>query len=95
MKKTTKEDKRIGENLKRIRQDQAKSQQQTADGVGIAQNQIRKYEFGIDRISSGRLAQIADFLDTPVTEFYRGTSKASTKDADAVKSARASRGVKS
>ncbi|MEH6630197.1 MAG: helix-turn-helix transcriptional regulator [Halopseudomonas aestusnigri] len=92
MKKTTKQDRKVGVNLKRIRQDRAKSQQQTADGVRITGNQIRKYESGIDRISSGRLAQVAEFLDTPVAEFYRGTSKAFTKDADAVKSARASRG---
>lgn len=95
MARATKEDICIGENLKRIRQDRGKSQQQTGEGVGVTQNQIRKYEIGQDRIPSGRLALISEFLDTHITEFYRGTSKVSAIDADAVNSARKSRGAKS
>src|SRR5690606_1594545 len=41
-----------------------------AEKLNISQQQVRKYESGQDRVSAGRLAQIADSLGVPVAAFY-------------------------
>ena len=41
--------------------------------------QIQKYEKGTNRIGSGRLYQIAEIFEVPVTEFFRGEKAAPTR----------------
>jgi transcriptional regulator with XRE-family HTH domain len=48
------------------------SQQQLADRVGVTYQQAHKYERGINRVSAGRLFEIARVLNTPITFFYEG-----------------------
>jgi len=48
------------------------SQQQMADHLGVTYQQAHKYERGINRISAGRLYEIAKFLGVPVGHFFRG-----------------------
>ena len=46
--------------------------QQLAELVGITYQQAHKYERGINRVSAGRLFEIARVLDVPVGFFYEG-----------------------
>lgn len=48
------------------------SQQQMADLIGVTYQQAHKYERGINRISAGRLYEIAKVLGVPVSYFYEG-----------------------
>jgi transcriptional regulator with XRE-family HTH domain len=41
-----------------------------AEHVGVASQQIHKYESGISRISAGRLLQIAEALELSVDDFF-------------------------
>jgi transcriptional regulator with XRE-family HTH domain len=48
------------------------SQQQMANLIGVTYQQAHKYERGINRISAGRLYEIARVLSVPVSYFYEG-----------------------
>lgn len=48
------------------------SQQQMADLIGVTYQQTHKYERGINRISAGRLYEIAQVLKVPVSFFFDG-----------------------
>jgi transcriptional regulator with XRE-family HTH domain len=48
------------------------SQQQMADMIGVTYQQAHKYERGINRISAGRLFEIARVLNVPISYFYEG-----------------------
>jgi transcriptional regulator with XRE-family HTH domain len=46
------------------------SQGQLADAIGVTFQQVQKYETGANRIGAGRLRQIADKLEVPVSFFF-------------------------
>ncbi len=48
------------------------SQQQMADLIGVTYQQAHKYERGINRISAGRLHEIAQVLGVSVGFFFEG-----------------------
>jgi transcriptional regulator with XRE-family HTH domain len=48
------------------------TQQQLADLIGVTYQQAHKYERGINRISAGRLFEIAQVLSVPVNYFFEG-----------------------
>jgi transcriptional regulator with XRE-family HTH domain len=48
------------------------TQQQLADLIGVTYQQAHKYERGINRISAGRLFEIARVLSVPVNYFFEG-----------------------
>ena len=48
------------------------TQQQLADLIGVTYQQAHKYERGINRVSAGRLFEIAKVLSVPVTYFFEG-----------------------
>ena len=48
------------------------TQQQLADLIGVTYQQAHKYERGINRISAGRLYEIAHVLNVPVNYFFEG-----------------------
>ena len=48
------------------------TQQQLAEMIGVTYQQAHKYERGINRVSAGRLFEIARALSTPITYFYDG-----------------------
>lgn len=48
------------------------TQQQLADLIGVTYQQAHKYERGINRVSAGRLYEIARVLSVPVSEFFDG-----------------------
>jgi transcriptional regulator with XRE-family HTH domain len=48
------------------------SQQQFAEMIGVTYQQAHKYEHGFNRVTAGRLYEIACALDAPITYFYEG-----------------------
>ena len=56
-------DRQVGERMRRRRILLGLTQDQVADALGISYQQIQKYETGANRISAGRLAQIAEVLE--------------------------------
>ena len=48
------------------------SQLQLAKLIGVSYQQAHKYECGINRVSAGRLYEIARVLNAPITYFFEG-----------------------
>jgi transcriptional regulator with XRE-family HTH domain len=71
-----KNDVRIGRLIREKRQQAGLSQTALADHSGISFQQIQKYEKGTNRVSVGRLHQIAEALDVPATSFFESKPKA-------------------
>jgi transcriptional regulator with XRE-family HTH domain len=44
--------------------------QQLAERMGVTHHQVQKYERGMNRISAGRLYEIASVLGAPLSYFY-------------------------
>jgi len=65
-------DRHVGARIRERRIMLGLSQQQMADLVGVTYQQAHKYERGINRISAGRLYEIAQVLGVPVGYFYEG-----------------------
>lgn len=63
-------DKHAGMALRHIRTQRGMSQTALADKIGVTFQQVQKYETGANRIALGRLADIAEVLETPVVSFF-------------------------
>lgn len=74
-------DRRVGERIRRRRVLLGVTQDQLADALGISYQQIQKYETGANRVSAGRLAQIADVLEVQPGWFF-GTPEAAEEPSD-------------
>ena len=48
------------------------TQQRFAEMIGVSYQQAHKYERGVNRISAGRLFEVARALGVPLTYFYEG-----------------------
>jgi transcriptional regulator with XRE-family HTH domain len=55
------------------------TQQQLAEMIGVTYQQAHKYERGINRVSAGRLFEIARALSAPVSYFYEGIGEEGPK----------------
>ena len=63
-------DRQVGESIRARRILLGLTQDQLGEALGISYQQIQKYETGANRVSAGRLAQIADLLETRVGAFF-------------------------
>lgn len=66
-------DRQVGERIRRRRILLGLTQDQVADALSISYQQIQKYETGANRISAGRLAQIAEVLEVLPGWFFGST----------------------
>jgi transcriptional regulator with XRE-family HTH domain len=62
----------IGQSIRYHRKKAQMSMQTLARSLGIAYQQVQKYETGVNRIGAGRLMTIAEILDVPVVKFFEG-----------------------
>jgi transcriptional regulator with XRE-family HTH domain len=67
-------DNHVGERIRERRIMLGLTQQQLAKTLGVTYQQTHKYEHGFNRVSAGRLYEIARALDVPVTYFYEGVA---------------------
>jgi transcriptional regulator with XRE-family HTH domain len=51
------------------------SQEKLADQLDLTFQQVQKYERGHNRISASKLFQIAQALETDISQFFRGLAK--------------------
>ena len=65
-------DHHVGARIRERRTMLGISQQQLANTIGVTYQQAHKYERGLNRISAGRLFQIAVALSVPITWFFEG-----------------------
>ena len=65
-------DRHVGSRIREWRLMYGLSQQQLASLIGVTCQQAHKYERGLNRISAGRLFEIARALDAPVSWFFEG-----------------------
>ena len=71
-------DKVVGRRIKARRLQLGLSQQALGDALGLSYQQVQKYEQGVSRIGAGRLQQLAEVLNVPVSVFFdeqRGGSR--------------------
>lgn len=64
-------DKHIGAKIQHYRLSRGMSRQELASLVGVTHQQLQKYEKGVNRISAGRLAALANSLKIPIFEFFK------------------------
>lgn len=65
-------DRHVGARVRERRIMMGLTQQQLADLLGVTYQQAHKYERGINRISAGRLYEVAQVLGVPVSYFFDG-----------------------
>ena len=70
--RATDTDRHVGNRIRERRVLLGLSQQQMAEMIGVTYQQAHKYERGINRISAGRLFEIAQVLGVPVGHFFDG-----------------------
>jgi len=65
-------DRHVGSRVRRRRLIVGMSQEKLGEALGLTFQQVQKYEKGANRIGSGRLQQIAQTLQVPISYFYDG-----------------------
>jgi transcriptional regulator with XRE-family HTH domain len=65
-------DRHVGARIRERRIMLGLTQQQLADLIGVTYQQAHKYERAINRVSAGRLFEIAHVLSVPVSYFFDG-----------------------
>src|SRR6266568_3220592 len=65
-------DRHVGARIRESRIMLGLTQQQLADLIGVTYQQAHKYERGINRVSAGRLFEVAHVLSVPVSYFFDG-----------------------
>lgn len=63
-------DRLVGDRIRRRRILIGLTQDQLGEALGISYQQVQKYETGANRVSAGRLYQIAETLQTSVAWFF-------------------------
>ncbi|MEM1150327.1 MAG: helix-turn-helix transcriptional regulator [Pseudomonadota bacterium] len=65
-------DRIVGQRVRWRRRELKLTQEKLGDLLDLTFQQVQKYEKGVNRISAGRLYEMASVLDVPVTYFYDG-----------------------
>ncbi|MEM9938580.1 MAG: helix-turn-helix transcriptional regulator [Pseudomonadota bacterium] len=65
-------DRIVGQRLRWRRRELKLTQEQLGEKLGLTFQQVQKYEKGVNRISAGRLFELAAELTVPITYFYEG-----------------------
>ena len=68
-------DKHVGRRVRWRRRELNFSQEKLGELLGLTFQQIQKYEKGVNRISAGRLFEMARVLDTNISYFYQGADE--------------------
>lgn len=68
-------DRIVGQRLRWRRRELKLTQEQLGEKLGLTFQQVQKYEKGVNRISAGRLFEIAHALGITITYFYEGVDE--------------------
>ena len=69
-------DKHVGSRVRMRRKMLAMSQEKLGAALGVAFQQVQKYEKGTNRIGASRLQQLSHVLQVPVVFFFEGAASA-------------------
>jgi transcriptional regulator with XRE-family HTH domain len=83
----------IGERIRARRNQIEMSQEDLGGALGVSFQQVQKYEKGVNRISSGRLIQLANALQCSVPDLIGGGEKGSIKSTPFSRYAASKEGV--
>jgi transcriptional regulator with XRE-family HTH domain len=72
----------IAKRVRALRLQRGISQTELGGVLDVTFQQVQKYETGSNRISAGRLQQIAEVLEVPVTYFYSASHDAAKSMAE-------------
>lgn len=75
-------DAEIGQRLRLLRVERGLSQDWVAQHLGVSFQQVQKYERGVNRISAGRITQLAKLLKTTPNDLMAWDSKISVTPID-------------
>jgi len=70
----------VGNNIRILRLERGLSQSDLAERLGVTFQQIQKYEKGVNRIGSGRLARFSQVLGVSVGRFFQGSEAGTPAD---------------
>ncbi len=65
-------DRAVGQRIRLRRRERKLTQEQLGEILELTFQQVQKYEKGVNRVSAGRLYEIAGVLDVPVGYFFDG-----------------------
>lgn len=68
-------DRVVGQRIRWRRRELKLSQEQLAELLSLTFQQVQKYEKGVNRVSAGRLFEIASVLGVAVNYFYDGAAE--------------------
>lgn len=68
-------DKLVGQRLRWRRRELRLTQEKLGDLLNLTFQQVQKYEKGVNRISAGRLFEVATALGVPIGYFYDGAAE--------------------
>lgn len=73
-------DRIVGQNIHRRRRKLKLTQEKLGELLGLTFQQVQKYEKGVNRVSAGRLFEIAAVLDAPIAYFFEGSDVPSLRE---------------
>lgn len=73
-------DRVVGQRIRWRRRELKLSQEQLAELLSLTFQQVQKYEKGVNRVSAGRLFEIASVMGVPVNYFYDGAEEQLEED---------------
>ena len=68
-------DRYVGSRVRMRRITVGMSQEKLGEALGVTFQQVQKYEKGVNRVSAGRLYEIAGVLGVPVSYFFDGAEE--------------------
>ena len=68
-------DKHVGRRIRWRRRELKLSQERLGEMLGLTFQQVQKYEKGVNRISAGRLFDVAKVLEVAINYFYQGVDE--------------------
>mgnify|MGYP002399828645 CR=1 FL=1 len=61
----------IGRRIRVLRALRGLTLAEVASQLGVSSQQLQKYETGVNRVSAGRLYELAELLDCQITDFFQ------------------------
>lgn len=74
-------DRVVGERIYQRRRELKLTQHRLGELLDLTFQQVQKYEKGVNRVSAGRLYEIAGVLEVPVGYFFEGADEAAVRGA--------------
>lgn len=87
----TEVDKRVGRNIRTLRQARHMTLSELATALGISHQQLQKYETGTNRISASMIVDLVEVLNVAIEDLFKGIRAEAEKHSPLEKARRACR----